>query len=242
MTTGPFLKRHLTLLLATLRDGLALFRLAPLIPLIAIIPEFLQHIAEIKLGMFASRAAFAALAMDPVRWGWGYLKIAGLVLGLLAAARFWGAREQGERWWDLRKLPWGMVLAAIALNVIAGLPMLLLDGRIDARALQALNVVVTIATLPLLVYLVAALLGDRTMTLALVYRSGWWAALRIALLVAISFVPLQLLHGFDHRLAFGQPPMLVWLLMAWDALVVGAMAALMGTALHHGYRGASDPA
>lgn len=234
-------RRSFGLLLVTLRDGLALFRLAPLIPLIAIVPEFLQHVAEIRLGMFASKAAFAALAMDPMRWSWGYLKVAGLVLSLLAAARFWGAREQGERWWDLRKLPWGMVLAAIALNVIATLPLLLLDGRIDARALQALNIVVTIATLPLLVYLIAALLGDRAMTLARAYRSGWWAALRIVVLVAVCFVPLQLLHGLDHQLAFGQPPALVWLLMAWDALVVGVIAALMGTALHHGYRGASGP-
>lgn len=241
MAAARFVGRHLALLLATLRDGLALFRLAPLIPLIAIIPEFLQHVAEIRLGMFASKAAFAALAMDPVRWSWGYFKIAGLVLGLLAAARYWGAREQGERWWDLRRLPWGMVLVALALNVVATVPLLLLDGRIDARLFEALNVVVTIAAWPLLTYLVAALLSDRTMTLGTIYRRGWWPAIRIVLLVVILGFPLQWLHGLDHRLAFGQPPALVWLLMAWDALVVGVIAALMGTALHHGYRGASPP-
>ena len=241
MSARNFIARHIALLIATFRDGLSLFRYAPLIPLIAIIPEFLQHVAEIKLGMFASKEAFRALAMDPVRWSWGYFKIAGLIVSWLAAARYWGAREQGERWWDLRKLPWRKVLLAIALNVLVTLPLLALDGRVDAKVLQMINIAVSIATLPLIIYLVGALLGDGAQTLAKVYRSGWWAALRIVVLVAICFVPLQWLHSLDHRLAFGQPPVLVWLLMTWDALLVGIIAVFIGTALHHGYRGAGDP-
>ena len=75
--------------LGVIRDAARLFWLAPLIPLIAILPEFVQHVWEVNAGMFASKAAFNAHAMDPERWQFGYFKIAGLVLSILAAARFW---------------------------------------------------------------------------------------------------------------------------------------------------------
>lgn len=45
------------------RGSMVLFTAAPLIVAIAAIPEFLQHVVEINIGMFDSRAAAHALAV-----------------------------------------------------------------------------------------------------------------------------------------------------------------------------------
>lgn len=45
---------------AQVRLGFGLFRTAPLAVAIVILPEFLQHIAEIQIGMFDSREAARA--------------------------------------------------------------------------------------------------------------------------------------------------------------------------------------
>ena len=82
-------------------------------------------------------------------------------------------------------------------------------------------------------------IGDSAMTLRAAFTRGWWPALRMLLLMLAGFVPLQVLHLLNHRLAMGQPAALLWALLAWDALVVGMMTGWTGTALHHGYRGAA---
>lgn len=71
-------------LLATYRLGARRLIAAPLIVALVAVPELVQHFVEIKMGMFASQAAFKALAFDPTRWAFGYAKLAGLWLAMLA--------------------------------------------------------------------------------------------------------------------------------------------------------------
>jgi hypothetical protein len=217
----------------TLRDGVRLWWLAPLIPLIAVVPEFIQHVAEIRLGMFASKGAFASLAMDPTRWAFGYAKIAGLFLAIFAAARFWAV---GSRWWDLRTIAWRPFLIGLALNAVVSGLLLAFAAKLGETAGQVVNAVVSLATLPLLVLMIGGLLGDAEATVPRVYRSGWLQAVLIGVLFFGVMLGLQPLHRLDHTLAMGAQPALVWVLMAWDSVVVGTMAALAGTAFHHGYR------
>lgn len=218
----------------TLRDGVRLWWLAPIIPLISAIPEFAQHVAEIDMGMFASKEAFNALGNDPQRWAFGYFKIAGLVLAMFAAARFWAV---GKRWWDPRTIAWKPFLIGLGLNAIVTLILLPLDiAQEDNMAYQIASAVITVVTLPLLVLMIGGLLGDREATLAGVYRSGWLKAIMIGLLFFGVMLGLQPLHQLNHTLAFGQPAWMVWALMVWDSVLVGTMAALAGTAFHHGYR------
>lgn len=217
----------------TFLGGLSLFWLAPLIPAIVIVPEFVQHVVEIRLGMFESVDAFNALANDPTRWAFGYVKIAGVLLCTLAAARFIGGA--GERWWDLRTIAWKQFLIALALNVgVFAIDYAIRQGMSGA-APAWLEVAFQIATLPLMIYLVGPLWGDRSMTLRHAYTVGWIAALFAAALSLIAFVPLQWLHGYNHRLAMGQSEAIVWALMVWDSLLVGLMACWMGAALAAGY-------
>lgn len=219
----------------TFIGGSRLFLLAPLIPLLAIVPEFLQHIVEIKLGMFESKTAFKALELDPTRWAFGYAKVAGLLLAMFAAARYWGGAR--ERWWDLRTIVWRPFLIALAGNAAVAIAMFVVGGRLSATAKPVFDAVVMIATLPMLVWLIGPLLGDRTMTLRRAYTSGWGRLLLMAVLAVAAFWPASVLHQWDHRWAMGAPPAAVWALMVWDAVVVGLIACWTGAALGAGYRG-----
>lgn len=226
--------------LGVIRDAVRLFWLVPLIPLVAVLPEFAQHVWEVNAGMFASKTAFNALAMDPMRWQFGYFKIAGLVLSILAAARFWAAQRARQRFFDPQAVAWKAFGLALLLNMILTALSYLIGQTVLGQFKQATDLAVMVVTLPLLPLLIAPLLGIGDFTLRRAYTAGWWIALRTAVIVAAWYAPLQWLHGLDHKLAFGQSEALVWALMVWDSLVVGLMACVMGTGLHHGFVGKAD--
>ena len=227
------LDRLVNALKVTLWGGLSLFWFAPLIPLIAIVPEMAQHVAEIQLGMFDSKEAFAAQADSGERWFYAYFKIAGLFLAILAAARFIGGA--GQRWWDLRTVAWRPFLFALLLNVAATLGGLAITNAFAGEVPLVLNYSYQIATLPLLIYLVGPLWGDRSMTLRRAYTEGWLAVILAGGLSLLAWVPAQWLHQANHTWAMGQNDMVVWALMIWDSLLVGMMAVWMGAALAVGY-------
>jgi hypothetical protein len=166
-----FLQRELRCFLGTYRDSVRIWRLAPLIPLIAVLPEFTQHVVEIGLGMFESRDAFRALAMDPLRMSFGVLKIAGLIAAILVSARFWANREAGARWWSLAGIGWRQVLLGIAVQVAASVPGLVWpDASPQARMIG--TVLLSVLSLPGLVLIVGGLVGDRSLGLLGAYRRG----------------------------------------------------------------------
>ena len=108
------------------------------------------------------------------------------------------------------------------------------------------EIAASIATLPLLLYLIGPLLGDRTMTLRRAYTGGWGRLVLMAVLLVVAFLPAQIVHGLNHTWALGKEPAVVWALMTWDAVLVGLMACWFGAALGAGYRsgepdGDSDP-
>ena len=226
---------------AVLRDGLRIWWLAPIIPLIVVLPEFVQHIAEIDLGMFESRTRAAAVADDPQRMIPGYAKLAGLLLSILATIRFWGAQRQGTRWYDLRHVAWKPLLIAIGLLMLSALPGLGIRAQWGDEAGDIADLVISLLTLPLLVLVVLSLAGDRTASVGSVFRTGWLAALRMIVFGAILWLPLQALHQANHTWAIGADPVLVWALMVFDSLVVGLLATWAGTALHHGALPLDEP-
>ena len=225
--------RLLAGLKTTIWGGISLLWLAPIIPLIAILPEFAQHVAEVQLGMFESEEAFAAQAMSAERWLFAYFKIAGLFIAILAAARYWGGAR--KLWWDLRGVAWKQLLIALALNIAVTAIGLAIAHAFDHDVPVAINILYQIAILPLLIYFFGPLIGDRTMTLRRAYTYGWFAALLAGAYALVTFGPAQLLHQYNHDLALGQGEVIVWMLMVFDSVLVGLMACWLGTALAAGY-------
>ena len=210
--------------------GFALFVLAPVIVAIVAIPEFLQHIAEINLGMFDGIAQAHAVANDPQRWAFGYAKLAGLALGMFAAARFWGVRDAGGRWWNLRNVAWvQLIIALIVFLFVPSIPDLV-RRWLPEWAYVTLYWGLSLAVLPFLFPVLAALFGDRRVGPFANYWRDWrWVPLLILLMIA-AYAPGMAAHYGLHRLAMGMPRLAVWPMMALDALVVALIASLVGAA------------
>jgi hypothetical protein len=215
--------------------GFKLFWLAPLAVGLVILPEFLQHMVEIRLGMFESREAFRELQHDPTRMAFGYTKVAGLFLAFLATARFWWTHEHGGRWWDVRQVGWArLALGAFVFFGIGSLPELL-KGRMDDNFQLWLGGIWGILLLPSLFMLLAGLFGDRETPISDMWRRAWPWLLLTAALVVLGFGPSAWVHRLNHDWALGISPALLWALMIFDSLLVGLLTGLVGTALYLGY-------
>jgi hypothetical protein len=218
-----------------LTRGVSLFWVGPLVVALVVLPEFAQHVSEIHLGMFDSRDAARALANDPLRWAFGYAKLAGLVLTFIASARFWWCRAQGGRWYDVRKIGWSRLLLGLLLFVAIGSVGALFPLITGKPAPLAVSIVTNLLALPFLFVMLAGLFGDRVTPLKTLLLQSWPWLLLLVLLLPLGFAPLSWLHGMNHKWAFGAPDVAVWALMIFDALVVGLMASLVGAALFVAY-------
>lgn len=215
--------------------GLSLFWLAPAVVALVIVPEFLQHAAEIRLGMFLGKEQALAVADSPQRMAFGYLKLAGLALAFLAAARFWWTRQHGGRWWDVRQVSSGRFLLGLFLFFGLGSVPELFKNDLPERAYHALAWAVAILLLPALFLMLGGLFGDRSPSLRSLALKAWPWLLLTAILVVVAFVSAQWLHQMNHRWAMGADELFVWALMIFDSLLVGLLAGLAGTALYLGY-------
>ncbi len=217
------------------RKGFALFVLAPLAVALVMLPEFAQHVVEIDLGMFDSREAARLASGDTLRWTFGYVKIAGLVLAYFAAARVWWCRAHGGRWYDLRELAWGRFLGGLLAFVLIGMLAEPFAGRIVEPVLTILQISLMMASLPFLFLALSGFFGDRSLSLAVIARRCWPYVALLLILLPVAFAPAMFLHHMNHKWAIGAPGALVWALMVFDSLVVGLLAGLTGTALYLGY-------
>lgn len=240
-TPGPAEPRIRRILGGTLRRIVETYRLggltllaAPALVAIAVLPEFAQHVVEIRLGMYESVDAFRALSNDPMRWAFGYAKIAGFLVAILAIARFWAVDGEWRRLPRPGWLPTGRIVLSIVLAQGSAWLLDLAKGHGQAADI-GLTTVSAIVQVILSVYLVGALLGDRAATLRWSMGRGWPRALFVTLLLALTFAPCQALHMANHRIAIGSPAAIVWAMMVWDSLFVGLFAALIGSAMVVGY-------
>ncbi len=216
------------------RKGFVLMLAVPAVAAIAVLPELAQHVAEIALGMFKSRDSFIALANDPTRMAFGAVKVAGLILCMLAAARYWACEGSLKRTFAMPLRDVGRTLFAVALNVLVSLPASY--GAVPAALHYVLVAIGWILSLLLLAYAVGAAIGDQEMTIGRSLKRGWRFVPWIALLGAAAYLPAMALHMGAHWLAIGSPEPIVWLVMGLDALVVGLLATLVGSALYVAYR------
>ncbi len=215
--------------------GVSLFWVAPATVALVVIPELAQHIAEIYLGMFDSRASALAVSDAPLRMAFGYAKVAGLVLAFFATARFWWNRQHGGRWWDVREIGWSRFLAGFVIFFGIGTLPELLESQMDEDFRQWLSAAWAVMLLPALFVLLSGLFGDLDAPIRDMWRRAWVWLLLTALLLVIGYGPAFWLHGMNHKWAIGASPALIWSLMIFDSLLVGLMAGLTGTGFYLGY-------
>lgn len=226
--------RVLRLIGKTYRLGFAAWRLAPAFVAVASIAEFAQHIVEIRLGMFASLASAKALQNDPLRWDFGYAKIAGVVITILLIGRFWGV---GRSWRQTVCMPPAVIgKALLAIVLLAGSTFLLASPRFTLPGAVDIirDVAGWIVQCGLILWLCATLFDVPAVTLRRSFTDYLPSAIVMLLLFGAGMLPAQLPHRLAHHIVLGQPVAITWAIMAIDALVIGTMAALGGSALYLG--------
>jgi hypothetical protein len=202
------------------------------------IPEFVQHVAEIQLGMFDSRTTAHAFANSPVRWGFGYAKLTGLVFAVLLTTRFWAKGASLRETLRIGPVTLLRIVLVAAVMVLSGGAISWLGERLLPAAEIGFTILSALLQAGILVWLIGIVSDDPAISPAQALSSHWPTAALVVILFMTAFGPGQLVHALDHRLVLGQSRVLVWPVMAFDSLVVGLMATTIGAGFHVAYRAA----
>jgi len=214
-------------------------RFAMLCPLLFLLPvaiELLQHWAEVHAGMYDSIAGAKAAEHDPLRMAIGHAKVISLFLLGYWVMRFiaYGnsAREAVRR--DpraLRLFAWVMAWGLFWLVLIQDGPMLAAARGVPAKVLAFTQLGVIFSSmfleLCLSAWKAAAPLGNPRIgflrSLAMIRGSFWWS---VAMLF-VTVIPLLVLHYVFAVLAIGKGPVLLWAILAIDSLVAAYLGVVM---------------
>jgi hypothetical protein len=210
---------------AAYRGSFAFLIACPLLALVPVALELVQHGIEVHIGLYDSIAAARALEHDPLRMGFGFVKVLGLILPTYWVTRFLAWRDAGQAArWDT---------GAVRLF----LPYLLLQG-----VLAAVQLFVLPQTLPVLL---ATFIGSLVVGVLI---AGWGiaaplgnpaigprasASLMLPQLVGstlfsfIAVLPLMVPHYGLGALALLGPKSLLWPILIADSLLVGWLGALL---------------
>lgn len=206
-------------------------------PLLFAVPaaaEFVQHVIEMRIGMYDSWAAAQAVEANGLRLCWGVVKTLALALAGYWVARFLllgGAAAARRRDPVAARLYLMVVLWTLFVTVLTlwGGDALRAIG-LGAYAVAAgiglalLSFVLNIMLAP---WKVGAALGNPALgfvrALRLVGWRAWWG-IGFALL---TIVPPFVVHYALLPLTIVSPAALKWALLAFDALVVGWLAAII---------------
>lgn len=222
------------------RDSWAVALKFPLLFALPATAEFAQHVAEYKVGMFASMEGMVAAADNGFRMGFGIVKVLSLFLLIywvsraLAVLRGAQLRVPG----DARSarlfawvLAWGLATGLLQLfggDLIAPF----VSSRVTLIIGAAFALVLLVCDTYLTVWKVGASLGNERLTFTASFRimhgNFWWS---LVYFVAM-FLPLMVAHYALNSLAVGRPPTLMWATLSADALTVGYLGIVL-TALSY---------
>lgn len=214
-------------------------RYALLCPILFLIPvglEMIQHAVELRGGMYVDADGMRAAGTDPLRLAMGPLKVIALFLVGYWAARFlvFGDDPAAARRIDPRAvrlfvpvMAWGLVWL-----------LLIQDGPLIADAAGMPPATSSVAVLSIIVasLFFEPLLGAwKTSAAAANPAIGFLGSIRLTrpiyfrafTLSLIAMLPLMVAHYALALFAVGQPAGLVWALMAVDSVLVGYMGVTM---------------
>lgn len=211
----------------------------PLLFLVPVAAELIQHAAELHVGMYDGWKQAQAVESHPLRLATGALKTLSLILPGYWFLRYMAYDESGSaaRTWDKRAMRlWGVVLAwGLGWGLVGlygGAPLRAIGVGDDTilRLGFATFLGLTVLEIYLACWKTGAAVGNEALSfrrsIELTHGHFWWS-LGVFFL---SFLPLMVLHYALGLGAIGRPmPMAVAMLVA-DSVLVGYLATvLIGT-------------
>lgn len=210
--------------------------LCPLLFLVPVVIEMVQHIVEIQAGMYVNRAGVLAAESDPLRLAIGHVKVIALFLTGYWAARFlvFGDDAAAARRIDpvavrlfVPVMAWGLfwlifmqdgphIARAIGVGGDPAVPMML-GGFIVSLLFEPL----------LSAWKTAAAAGNPAIDFVRSIQLVGRIYLRAVIVSLLAMLPLMVAHYALAILAVGSAPTLVWTLMAVDSVLVGYLGVVM---------------
>ena len=221
--------------LKTVYSGAWRYALAcPLLFGVPVVVEFIQHVIEMRIGMYDSIAAAQAVEANGARLGWGVVKTLSLALAGYWVARFLLLRGAADaRRFDpvaIRLFAFVMLfgLAWTLVSLWGGDLLRLIGLGEQAMALGvALGLIGFVLSILLAPWKVGAALGNREMgfvrSIGLVGLGVWWGVV----FAILALLPPMVLHYAFAFLAIGAPPAAAWAILAVDSLLVGYLGAII---------------
>lgn len=215
---------------ATYRTAGAFALACPLLFLVPVVPELVQHIVEYKIGMFASIAAARAVEHDHLRMLFGSIKVLALLLPGYWIARFawWGDGRRAGTWDETGVRGYLPVLIYGIIVNMAGLwgPQLIGGRTGNLLALSTFPLLLILNTL-LAQWVARAPLGDGTASAAhsvrLVGRDFLWAFI----FGIVAMLPPMIGHYALNFLGLGKPLPVLAMVLVLDSLFVGYLVAIL---------------
>lgn len=227
----------------------ALIKAVPLVALLVFAAEMLQHIVEIRLGMYV-RGQLGEKE-QATRLIFGAVKVVAIFLALLFALRWW--RFEGNTRRAAR--PTVALLKGLGIVIlvqVGGELVVMALGAAMGQVLHPEGIGPRIALLagPILVWILVAtylypwyvglLAEDSAMTLRRSIdgiRGRLWSSFGLFL---AGFLPAMIVHYALGYAAVGRPEPLVWALMLVDSAVVALLALLIASAYYSLYERAVE--
>ena len=223
------------------RDAAGIVVAAPLLFALPVAAEFIQHVIEIRIGMFESVEAMQRVGDHPARMGFGQVKILSLILLVYWASRSLAARDGAP----LRVVGDGRSALLFVLPVAWSFATALVQqfgGAVvgpympSDRALILLGFVYFALLFVLDTYLipwkVGAAVGNRRLTFLASFRilrgNFWWS---LGFFVSL-FLPLMIAHYALNMLAVGRSETLLWAILAVDSLEVGWLGLVLAVSYY----------
>ncbi len=210
---------------AVYADSVAFVRACWLLALVPVVFELLQHVVEVRLGMYASLAAAQASEDSPLRTAFGLLKVASLTLPIYWVMRFL-ARRDARFAARLEAPAWRLFAVFFVVQVALGAVDLYLLPRHGWWA-GVLFVVGMVEGALFAAWAVGASLGNERMGVVdsvrlMARRLPWTLAFQIAVIL-----PLMVPHYALGLFAIVGPKTLMWPTLVLDALLVGYLAPVI---------------
>jgi hypothetical protein len=222
------------------RGSLAFLIACPLLAMVPVAFEILQHVVEVRLGMYDSVEAAQALDGNSVRLAFGFLKTIALTVPYYWVTRWLATRDSryAARFEPAALRPFsGFLLVMVALVAIQlfALPR---TGTATAIAFFAGEIIVVL----LAAWGIASALGNSRIgpaksAVIMTPQLLWTFALFV-----LGMLPLMVPHYAFAALAILGPKSLVWPVLIVDSLLVGWLTALLVAIAYFAVKRATDAA
>lgn len=210
---------------ASFRGGTVILIACPLLALVPVIFEILQHVVEVRIGMYDSLAAAKATENHPLRMAFGVLKVTSLVLPVYWVARYLDTGDAGTA---ARVEPRAVALFAgfVAFQVALAAVQLFVLPRSGWWLLAAFVggqiVGVLVSAWGIAAALGNAGIGPRRSAAIMAPQMAWTFAFSIAVML-----PLMIPHYALGAAALLAPKLVMWPVLILDSLLVGWLASVL---------------